>query len=734
MEIEAVGTPQAPRRGTSLGADAGLDGLFGLLLTQIASDLAPSGDLPAGETSSSVLLEIDAPSGDCPAGGSKRPGRFVQGLETAAAPSTEAPPLDGLAVSPPEPRRRPSSRQNAGPALEASAASVTSTQPPPSVPGVHGVPDESGPTGGMARSGSAVGRHGAERLWGYWLRKGASRSPGPEPSSPAAPAQPEVALVEETGPAAPAEAGAAAAAPQGTAPSALPAGQPRSPFGPPESLPAPPRGSPPEQAVARGLRARVETLATPAAEAAAPSPDDANAVQADPASASEPVPTPAARPIPPRGAPPEPAVARGLRARAEPPGASAAEPAAPSPAAADPARASELNPPAAPRPSPPRGTPPEPAAPSPAAANAAQADPASSSDLTLPAAARPSPGRGTPPELAVAQGLRAGAEPSGTPAAGTAPILSEGAPHAGTNAARPDRTGELREAAADADGSESSAAGDAPKVREFRVGGGGVKRLWGEWLQQGRPEVQDGGAVGRSAESQARPSFIGGAFEERPAAAGRLTKSRVAPALPSFRVPGDSRAAAPDTVPERLSPGVSPGSDDQGAVAAAAAFEVAAETPAVARLGASRPVDAREPPRAPAAPPPAQQMLRVARLATARLGERVSVQLEPESLGRVHLVVSREGQGMAAHFRVETPEAQQALTAEAPLLRRELEAQGLSLLRVSVDLDERSGAWREARQERRPGRRANAYGRTEEISPDPLAAPRRRSSGFEARV
>jgi flagellar hook-length control protein FliK len=111
----------------------------------------------------------------------------------------------------------------------------------------------------------------------------------------------------------------------------------------------------------------------------------------------------------------------------------------------------------------------------------------------------------------------------------------------------------------------------------------------------------------------------------------------------------------------------------------------------------------------------------------------VTVQLEPESLGRVHLVLAREPQGLVAQFRVETPEAHQALLGEASVLKRELEAQGVPLVRVTVDLDREAAERREPRESRRTARRSL---RSPAFETQPLseAPAHRRLWGFETRV
>jgi flagellar hook-length control protein FliK len=127
-------------------------------------------------------------------------------------------------------------------------------------------------------------------------------------------------------------------------------------------------------------------------------------------------------------------------------------------------------------------------------------------------------------------------------------------------------------------------------------------------------------------------------------------------------------------------------------------------------------------------------VLHAIRVSLSREGDRVTVQLQPAGLGKVELMVAREGGELAAHFRVETPEAHQALLAEAPALRNALEAKGISLIQVSVDLegraDDRGGA---PGRGRRAGRRpANGSEGAPLESSSP--APGWRPWGFEARV
>jgi flagellar hook-length control protein FliK len=105
---------------------------------------------------------------------------------------------------------------------------------------------------------------------------------------------------------------------------------------------------------------------------------------------------------------------------------------------------------------------------------------------------------------------------------------------------------------------------------------------------------------------------------------------------------------------------------------------------------------------------PAEQVSKVLHLSMSPRGDSVTVQLEPEHLGKVQVVLIREAQGLVANFRVETPAAHGALIAEASELRRGLEAQGIQLVRVSVELESQTPDRREAREGRRTFRRAAA--------------------------
>ncbi|MHB8766092.1 MAG: flagellar hook-length control protein FliK, partial [Deferrisomatales bacterium] len=138
---------------------------------------------------------------------------------------------------------------------------------------------------------------------------------------------------------------------------------------------------------------------------------------------------------------------------------------------------------------------------------------------------------------------------------------------------------------------------------------------------------------------------------------------------------------------------------------------------------------------APAAPPsPGRQVAQGVRVALARGGDRVTVQLEPAHLGKVHLVLTREEGGVAAQFRVETPQAQQALTGDLPALRQALEAKGLNLVHAWVDLaHDRSGGREEGQRPSHHRRRAARVAPVGDGEGRPEPGPWR-GRGFEARV
>jgi flagellar hook-length control protein FliK len=123
-------------------------------------------------------------------------------------------------------------------------------------------------------------------------------------------------------------------------------------------------------------------------------------------------------------------------------------------------------------------------------------------------------------------------------------------------------------------------------------------------------------------------------------------------------------------------------------------------------------------------------------IAVSRGGDRVAVHLEPEHLGRVEVILSRDAGGVTAHLRVESPQAHQALASELPALRQALEARGVSLVHVQVDLDDHSqGGQRPGREAGGRRRRGASGGGPGELAQDLLTgAERWRPWGFEALI
>ncbi len=297
---------------------------------------------------------------------------------------------------------------------------------------------------------------------------------------------------------------------------------------------------------------------------------------------------------------------------------------------------------------------------------------------------------------------------------------------------------------------DGSGGGSAPAVR---VGGlreepgplpPRVERLWGHWLRA-RPR---GGAEtpcpeDTGAEDLAAPGVRGlGAVPKgaaKPCPGGedlRLAAERLAPeAEPLPTGAGRAREAvspeggAGDPAKPAARVSEAPRLEGQGVEARGGGLP-GAEGPSP-RAGEGLPPGGR--PAGLPPPPPAVQVAHGVRLAMARGGDRVTVQLAPEHLGKVHLVLTRESGGLSAHFRVETPQAQQALTGELPLLRQVLETRGLPVVHAWVDLAD--GREREGRGDTPGGRpRRGAKGPAAAGGPEEVATGPWRTWGFDARA
>ncbi len=243
------------------------------------------------------------------------------------------------------------------------------------------------------------------------------------------------------------------------------------------------------------------------------------------------------------------------------------------------------------------------------------------------------------------------------------------------------------------------------------------ERLWRHWLQERR---------GAAASTE---GVVPGRQAPDPAAEGSLPPPAVA-AMDQTPVAGDVTGTplplpAEDSVePSRR------GADEEGA-------EARPPLEATDRASESRsaePVRAREVPRF-KPPDPAHQVAREVRLAVARGGDRVTVRLEPESLGKVQVVLTREGGGITAHFRVENPQAHQALAGDAPMLRQVLEAKGVPLVQVSVELEDRGAGGRNPWGHSRGRSRRGGNGREGEAAEEVLLRTASwRPWGFDARI
>ncbi|MBI5017369.1 MAG: flagellar hook-length control protein FliK [Deltaproteobacteria bacterium] len=259
----------------------------------------------------------------------------------------------------------------------------------------------------------------------------------------------------------------------------------------------------------------------------------------------------------------------------------------------------------------------------------------------------------------------------------------------------------------------------------------GVERLWGYWLRRSNA------VPNRVGEVRGTSDGAGEADGLSPAHRGALpTEDALDPWVAASRgtlraPPGPDVAPLGPAAPQGAGPETSLVRADPGPAAQASAAPVPAARAEVAAAGAERAARVR----GTVPPAPAEPVIRLTHLAVGRQGDRITVHLEPESLGKVQLVVSRDGEGLVARFRVETPEAHQALVAETPMLRRELEAQGMTLVRVSVDLEDGSAGGREPRTARRALRRGTLTRPLGELSSDvPNASALRRTWGFDARV
>lgn len=230
-----------------------------------------------------------------------------------------------------------------------------------------------------------------------------------------------------------------------------------------------------------------------------------------------------------------------------------------------------------------------------------------------------------------------------------------------------------------------------------------AERLWGFWLRRARgtPPAAAGlrgpdGILLQAGEAKA---------EGRGPAPGPGAASPVAPEArgPQGFAAVSRPAAGTRGEHSRERP---PGESDPKPVPAVGGT-AGAEPAAPAEPQAAQP----NPSRPPQPPPAVDQVSRAVRVAIRTGSDRMTVQLEPEHLGRVQVEVAREAGGLTAHIRVETPQAHQLLVNELPALRAAAETRQVPLVQVAVEFD-RGGGRHGGRPDPRPRGRRRA--------PDPL--------------
>jgi len=239
------------------------------------------------------------------------------------------------------------------------------------------------------------------------------------------------------------------------------------------------------------------------------------------------------------------------------------------------------------------------------------------------------------------------------------------------------------------------------------------ERLWGFWLRQGAGTDQ-------------HLSRVAGSEETAPETNGATLLGFAH--VDGTDVPEGASVAAVETLPETPRMTERSGKEALEGLTTEVATATTRLVDEPAKESAARELTT--------AGPPARQVANAVHVAIRNGGDRVSVHLKPEHLGRVEVVLSREAGGVTAHLRVESAQAHQALTAEVPVLRQALEARGVSLVHVQVDLDDssqggqRPGGETGGRRRRGfSGRGQNEFAQGEGVTPE-----RWRPWGFEALI
>jgi len=109
-------------------------------------------------------------------------------------------------------------------------------------------------------------------------------------------------------------------------------------------------------------------------------------------------------------------------------------------------------------------------------------------------------------------------------------------------------------------------------------------------------------------------------------------------------------------------------------------------------------------------PSPSAQVSNAVKILINKGEERMTVRLEPESLGKVEIVLSRDHAGVTASFKVETPQAQQAIAADAAALKNALAAKGVPVVQVVVDMKDGRDSRESAAQGNKHGKKRRGIG------------------------
>ena len=226
------------------------------------------------------------------------------------------------------------------------------------------------------------------------------------------------------------------------------------------------------------------------------------------------------------------------------------------------------------------------------------------------------------------------------------------------------------------------------------------------------------------------------------AAVEPASRERTEPPNPSRVMPPEparERQPANDAIPSSQAP-----SGREGTAASPGAQPAGQPTHAVfhvgdpARAAGAGPAAGGRPAHAPQHLEVAEQVVR--HLEAMRLGasrQEAVIQLEPESLGRLHIALSAQSNDLTARILAENPAARQALEDGRDLLRTALEARGFSLNSLDVGLShhqQERGAFQRAAL---PQPSPPAVLRVAEHAPPPAAArawPRHAREGLDLRA